>query len=1214
MKVRDVFKDGIERHIAPVVYFHQQEPAHVAAEAREYIFTPGIHDQMVNLLRQLQKSLADATLADLPASWISGFYGSGKSGFAKLVGLALGGFQLPDGRPLMEALIARDDTPNAPDLRKAFGDVQAALPAGALAVVFDIGGQARDNEHVDKVALRCLRAALGYCPADPVAIEEMKLEAAGQWELFQRTAAEVLNRPWSEASADAFPMEDFSEVMNRMFPTRYAEPMTWHYSHTGRAYDNSGSMADSIAQLKQLQDGRAAGKHIFFVIDEVSQYIIRPTYQAMTSFQDNGGEPQDPKDRMLRLQTFISALGQRFRGRVWLFALGQEQLEIAEKDSPLGKMRDRFPPHLRVHLDPANIQDVVKRRLLRKGDVADGKLRKVWKEQAPRLKLYGWVTGNRLDDAAAESRFVDTYPLLPDHINLLLEISTGLRNASQRVQTDAASVRGLMQLVQELFRQGTIGDAELPTLLTLDQVYEVQRSGLPNDQSLTMTAIIERFSADTPEDQMRQRVAKAVVLLGYQRAKVTGEMVAKLLYLRAGDDAPTEAVNGALERLKEDNFLTFSEEKGFRLQDAAGQEWNSERQQGKAGADEVAARLLSQVADLFTVRAKLDTRMLPLELIFSAGSKYVEHRQTRREDTTVPIDLRFTSEPIHADAWVRQSADPPIKDRFLWLVPFQTSDPLFVAAQEVERSDAMVKRYTSIGVSGDKRYLLNDEEKRRERLAAELKEAVKSALYRGAFLFRGSRLPIGDHRSIEAVVGKLIEPKLRDLYPYYRDFAVTPRDMEQLLANDIPAGSSEKFFPEQLGLLKMDAGRPGWHPEGEAPKAILRHIDEQKGVNGGSLLQFFARPPYGYAPDIVRACLLALFRGEKVVIISESQRRLTSYKEEGARDHFLTDRPLKNAHVQVRVGGKIGARELNAIRNVLETCGKRGLTTDRDALTDAIFDVLADQRKRLREVEDRLRGLPQLNLPLRPEVFATLTAAMDQCGRVRGVEPTLETFHGHLATFQTGFGVLKDYHDQLTDEAIKAVKGAAEILQSLGIQLGEVTGIPAEVQAALTQLRTHLEGTRPWRDHADLDAPGSIVTAGYRADRTRRAAARNADAEGARETLKREVGFERLAPEQASEVLAPLFTAGDSVDLDAVAPSLRVLDADWPDVLRRADVDARARLHRALHPHIPVHDVPIRAKVLKSPEDVETYVGGLRTQLLDELGDGRRHVRVKVTS
>jgi len=74
-------------------------------------------------------------------------------------------------------------------------------------------------------------------------------------------------------------------------------------------------------------------------------------------------------------------------------------------------------PQLRVHLGNSNIREVVYQRLLRKKKVVERDL----------IDLY---QGERI----SESEFVEIYPLLPGHIDLLLRITSGLRARGSRVQ------------------------------------------------------------------------------------------------------------------------------------------------------------------------------------------------------------------------------------------------------------------------------------------------------------------------------------------------------------------------------------------------------------------------------------------------------------------------------------------------------------------------------------------------------------------------------------------------------------------------------------------------------------------------------------------------------------------------------------------------------------------------------------------------------------
>ena len=139
MLIEDLFEKKVTREIPPVVYFHEQAPAELMREVEEYIITggypaedprateAGIHEQFVRLLTGIARELARPGGPELPACWISGFYGSGKSSFAKLLGLSLDGHRLPNGKPLAEALLAQDHSPAADEFCAAWE--KATTPA-----------------------------------------------------------------------------------------------------------------------------------------------------------------------------------------------------------------------------------------------------------------------------------------------------------------------------------------------------------------------------------------------------------------------------------------------------------------------------------------------------------------------------------------------------------------------------------------------------------------------------------------------------------------------------------------------------------------------------------------------------------------------------------------------------------------------------------------------------------------------------------------------------------------------------------------------------------------------------------------------------------------------------------------------------------------------------------------------------------------------------
>ena len=282
MTIRELFASDVTRDIPPVVYFHERSPAKLEAEVGEYIITggwpddhpnhrrvpDGIHEQYVRLLTGIATELDKTGGPELPAAWISGFYGSGKSSFAKLLGLALDGVALPGGGSLAEAWLARDTSPKAVELREAWARLRQKIDP--LAVVFDIGSTARDGEHVHSAALRQVQQRLGYCKTEPLVADfELKLERDGEWTRFEEVAARALGKPWSEVKDRALAEEDFSRVLSELYPERYTDPMAW-FTSRGGTHARAESPEEAVAAISDMLRFRQPDATLFLVVDEVT--------------------------------------------------------------------------------------------------------------------------------------------------------------------------------------------------------------------------------------------------------------------------------------------------------------------------------------------------------------------------------------------------------------------------------------------------------------------------------------------------------------------------------------------------------------------------------------------------------------------------------------------------------------------------------------------------------------------------------------------------------------------------------------------------------------------------------------------------------------------------------------------------------------------------------------------------------------------------------
>ena len=1214
MKLRDLFLSDVTRDIPPVVYFHEQSPAKLEAEVGEYIITGGfppehphhqrvpngIHEQYVRLLNGISNELDKPGGPELPASWISGFYGSGKSSFAKLLGLALDGVALPSKKSLAEALLARDASPLSKQLRDAFTALRAKVDP--IAVVFDIGGVARDNEHIHTAAVRKIQERLGYCVDPHVAEMELKLERDGHWKKFEQAAATALSRPWAEVRGTAMADDDFSSVMAKLFPDKYPDPMTWLTSRAG-TFSYSASAEEAGKAIADMLRFRADKATLFIVIDEVSQYV----------HQDNG--------RMLKLQSFVSDLGHRLKGKVWLLVTGQQKLEDGGDASILGKLKDRFPEKLRVHLAVTNIRDVVHKRLLSKNVAGATQLRELFQKHRSDLRLFAYD-----GDAITEDDFVDVYPLLPGHIDLILQITSALRTRSSRSQGDDQAIRGLLQLLGELFRGQHLADNNVGALVTLDQIYEVQHTALDADVQASMDRILRHCTKLALP--LAARAARAVALLELIQEKVPTDarLVAACLYDRLDLGNNRTAVQEALEELRRANLLGYSEKLGYKLQSSSGEEWERERRDIAITPEQRSELIQGALRQLVAEpeRPKLEGRPFPWLALFSDGRRIMDARlEDPRDPAAITVDFRFLTAADERDqtTWVNRSGEDALKQRLLWVVG--DTDELDNAARELGKSAAMVKRYEgrSESVSPERRRLLFEEKTRQEEHETRLRRAVDAAWMAGRLYFRGKPT---EPRELAGAAGQVLALAsarvLRDLFPHFVATRVSNLEVMQLIEPELNA-PSPKFIGE-LGLLEAERGKYVPSCNGVVPRRVLEHIESVGGATGAILYAHFGGPPYGYAPEVVRACVAGLLRGSKIRIQSEGGDQISAVRDSGIRDVLEKERGFKNATIYPVGDDTIGIKGRARICKFFEDRLDIKLDRENDAIADRVSIEFPRQMARLREVFEHLRRLPG-NRPA-PDVLIGLESALDSCYRlVRQTKPTVQEVLRQLDVLNDGLKRLSLYVAELNPDAIDTVRRADDVarfqlaqLQRLDQKWSESANPGARghlsptVAAAGDRIFAQLASDTPWRSIEAIAPDLVLILESYRETRRDILARHEVAIEAARKTIKRRDGFATLTAEQSHHVLRPIAEAVITTDDTTIVPSLDQLRDGFERALVIAEKDAGDRLDALLsegdRPIIRKLVVGLAGREVSSIEELDRVLGDVRARVVIELAAGAK--------
>ena len=171
--IRELFSGEIDRKIEEVIKVDQDDVAIVRQEIDEYILTESIESSMLKVLEGYRQSVNQPSEAI--AIWVAGFFGAGKSSFAKYVGLAISNRDL-GGVSAGDLLAQRA---NNQTIKALLGAIKEQIPTEAI--IFDVSADRNVNasEDLTKIFYRKLLDHLGYSSSLELAELEIELEEQG---------------------------------------------------------------------------------------------------------------------------------------------------------------------------------------------------------------------------------------------------------------------------------------------------------------------------------------------------------------------------------------------------------------------------------------------------------------------------------------------------------------------------------------------------------------------------------------------------------------------------------------------------------------------------------------------------------------------------------------------------------------------------------------------------------------------------------------------------------------------------------------------------------------------------------------------------------------------------------------------------------------------------------------------------------------------------
>jgi hypothetical protein len=1171
--ISTLFANDIRRNIEEVIKVDQNAEDVLRAEIDEYVATDSIRRHYVEIFERYRET------PNKPhegiAVWVSGFFGSGKSSFAKMLGLTIA------NRPVGGDLAAQRFATRAGDkkIEVLLHAINEQIPTHA--VIFDVStdrGIRSGNQTLTEIMYGLFLKSLGYAKDLDLSELEIALEDKGELPKFEAEYSRIFNKEWAdEKDKIAFSLGQASRVIHTLDPATWPSADSWTKAAKNRGDITPGKLAERATELMKR---RRPGQSLMFVVDEVGQFVARDV------------------QKMLDLQAIVQSLGVKGRGKHWIVVTSQEKLNelvsgLDDKKIELARLMDRFP--LQVHLEPSDISEVTSKRVLAKNAAAESALGKLFDDHRGRLTENTRLTADIRLPELARQNFVDLYPLLPYQIDLIIQVVSGLRTQGGAGRHVGGANRTIIKLAQQLLIHQGVDLASHPVgeLVRLDQVYDLVEGNIGSE----IREKIHRIEKEIPHP-LAQPVAKAICLLQYVKSvHRTAENIAAALHPDVAADSRIAEVKDALRDLEAGHMVRRGDD-GYRIPTPAEDDWERTRM-GIAPRGGDTQRLYQEMLVQFWQPQPshnfLDTKL------FKAGLA-IHGRDAVDGDLIFQVHFADGSKAFQDLAAELRTRSQQERKHVFWAV--RLDEAIDREAVELFRCKEMISRRERDTVTQDQTSLIAEERLRLRRHQEELKRLLRAACLSGSVYFRGNDRSPGDRA---ADVGKTASEVLGEVLPQvfdrFKDAAAKTSDLKKGLDALFAAENLNGLPPvfSALRLLRDEKGKTVFAAE-TGPLAEVMHRIEERATygeiaSGKYLTEELAKEPFGWDFEAVRLFVLSLLRSGKIEATSKSQT-IDSATSVEAREAFQNNNLFRSSAFKPRSGGCEFSDILQAAEHFREVFGTEIKEIEEGLVATQIREALAREEPRLSEV---LLTLGRNGLP----GSEPLDAAVGAIRNIRGRRdcPALQEFSATHKMLKDAIGRTANLLNALTEPHLLDLARAKKALAVAWAFLKNEPDLDEALRAKAEELDDLLRRETFFRELPKIDQHARAVDAEYARRYEDALEKRVTTYAKALERLTATTGWAELDDAQKSRISAPLRRCAEK-DQGSTIPQLRS-DRDACETRLR---DAIAELRQILEGERVV-TVPVGtyfAGGIESEEQLEAALEGIREECARLIGAGKK--------
>ena len=486
MQLKNMFERDIQRKIKGVIVVGEDQK--IKEELDEYVVTKEIAKHLNKFYQNYVRGIDGET--DRVGVWISGFFGSGKSHFLKMLSYILSN-KLVDGKRPVEYF------ENKIEDKMLYADMERAARVNTETILFNIDSKNPDKDKTNAILytfLRVFNEHRGFSGEKPGLAEfEKMLVEEGIYEKFKAEFESITGKAWVDRrNAYKFDAKKIAKALVNVSDNLTEEAAEGLINNIN---DYKVSIEDFAKEVKKYIDTKDDDFHLVFLVDEVGQFI------------------GDNSELMVNLQTVTEDLRKTCKGKAWVVVTAQESIDdiLKVKGDDFSKIQGRFDTKL--SLSSVSVDEVIKRRLLQKTPQAVIDLKELYSKEEYTLKNLIKFEDGRSDllGYSSEKEFIEVYPFIPYQFNLLQSVFEQVRKHGNSGKHLSKGERSMLEAFQASAAEYLTRSEEI--LIPFDAFYETISQFL----NPTITRVIIRASENPAlkDDLMNLRVLKTLFMLKY---------------------------------------------------------------------------------------------------------------------------------------------------------------------------------------------------------------------------------------------------------------------------------------------------------------------------------------------------------------------------------------------------------------------------------------------------------------------------------------------------------------------------------------------------------------------------------------------------------------------------------------------------------------------------------------------------------------------------